>query len=457
MAKSPTSVRDDNMAVSRRALIKWTIAAGAALGVSRSKIYEILEKTGGKGLAFAAAANPTHRSIHFDAGNGGAAWWTQLVPIPDVASANNPNFSYHAPGTTQLVAGTDRPLHRGTTTPFTGLPAAKEWTAFVAGRNATHSRQTPNLNGNAITAIASVLQRNTPTLIPIVQVGNATVGTATGAPQPAAVNNAAAIVGLFNSAASQANGLLSKPANAQLYKAQFDAFAQLNRAASRPTQKSSYVTGSSAASFLGTNLAARLAITPADRLMYGVDNGTPGNVSSIADALIVATKAFSLGLMNSIVVPFMQDDPHGAFDNNSVGPTSLRLKKIFDGFQAHATATLDSATGQPIFNDTVITAYGDTYKAPFDTGGWGDGTPNNSNIIFAFLQGHVFSGWLGNIGQNNVQMIQPNGTLAAYNTAQSETLAAASIAYAIAKRDTRAISQFANGINPTFWRAGDIA
>jgi hypothetical protein len=55
MAKSPFSKRDTQRDITRRALIKWSVAAGAALGVSRSKIFDILEKTAGKDVALAAS------------------------------------------------------------------------------------------------------------------------------------------------------------------------------------------------------------------------------------------------------------------------------------------------------------------------------------------------------------------------------------------------------------------
>ena len=63
MAKHPLSKRDDEYEVSRRALIKWTLAAGAALGVSRAKIGEILEKTAGKDTAMAATQVPAESHL----------------------------------------------------------------------------------------------------------------------------------------------------------------------------------------------------------------------------------------------------------------------------------------------------------------------------------------------------------------------------------------------------------
>src|SRR5262245_3618781 len=118
MAKSPFAKRDEEHEVTRRALIQWTVAAGAALGVSKAKVIEILERTGGKELAFAASDNPATRSVHFVGGNGGASWFTLLWPQTDVADANDANLSYHKPGQTMNIAGTDRPLRLGPDSPW---------------------------------------------------------------------------------------------------------------------------------------------------------------------------------------------------------------------------------------------------------------------------------------------------------------------------------------------------
>jgi hypothetical protein len=92
MSKNPFSKRDQEREITRRALIKWSVAAGAALGVSRSKVFEILERTAGKDVAFAAAENATARSVHIIAGNGGNAWFQLLWPHNDIAAANNPTL-----------------------------------------------------------------------------------------------------------------------------------------------------------------------------------------------------------------------------------------------------------------------------------------------------------------------------------------------------------------------------
>jgi hypothetical protein len=462
MAKSPFSKRDEQREITRRALIKWSVAAGAALGVSRTKVFEILEKTAGRDLALAAAANPTTRSVHLIAGNGGAAWFQLLWPHNDIAAANNPTFSWHRPGESSLVSGTDKPLTTGPDTPFKDLPATKQMTVFQAGNNETHTAAPTSvlsLNGNNIISVASALQSASPSVIPMITIGVADAGTAPGAARPANVGNADGIVNLFNSAASRAGGLLANPADATLYKAHFDAFAQLNRAADRSTQRASYQTASSAAQFLGTNLAAKLQITPEDLTRYGIDGTTRANVRDIGRALIVAVKAFKMGLTNAVALPAMRDDPHGAFADGSAMSVPPMLKKVFDGFMTDLKNTVDDATSTVLADDTVITICGDTTKTPLNRAGWGDGTPNNSNVIWVYGAGHLKTGWFGGTTRGGqAQGFDAAGNTAAYNGTTTARYALASVAYAVAKRDDRAISSFANGLTIAgpFGRLKDI-
>lgn len=450
MAKSKATQRDEQRDLTRRALIKWSVAAGAALGVSRSNVFEILGKTADKNLAFAAADNPVTRSVHVIAGNGGLAWFQLLWPQVEVAMAGSNTFAWHKPGQASLVAGTTRPLAVGPDTPWMNLPASKQMTGFVCGANETHTRSPTSvtgLNGANIFSIASALQASVPSVIPIVAIGGADVGTAPGAARPAAVGNADGIVDLFNSAASRAGGLLSQTTDAQLYKAHYDAFIQLNRASNRSTTKAAYTTGQGAAQFLGTNLAAALQITPADLARYGIGAGTRGNVTAIGRAFIVAVKAFKMGLTNSVVLPAMNDDPHGAFADGSVDTVPAQLKGVFDGFMADLIATTDDNTLKSLADDTVITICGDTTKNPLQRGGWPDGTPSNTNQVFVYGAGHLKTGWFGQVKANgDVDGFNGDGSTATYNSANTARAALASIAYAIAKRDDRAISTFANGI-----------
>lgn len=451
MAKSQTTVRDERQELTRRALIKWTVAAGAALGVSRSKIYDILEKTAGKGIAMAASERQTCRTVFGSAGNGGLAHMQLFWPQNDVAAARNPAFAWHKVGMEQLVPGTDNPLTVGPDTPWTNLPAQRQITGFVCGATETHVsnvQSSTTLNGASVLAIATVLQQTSNSVIPAIAIGDASYGAAPGAPTPARVGTADGVTSLFNSAASQANGLLTKMADAQLYKAHYDAFYQLNRAANRQTTKKGYLTASNAAEFLGTNLSLQLAITPEDLARYGVVQGTTrGNVAAIARAFIVTAKSFKMDLTNSVTLPIMRDDPHGLFngDQNVVPP---QLKKVFQAFMDDLDSINDDATGTPLSRDTVICITGDTPKNCLDRNGWPDNTPRNSNLMFVYSAGHLKSGWVGGIDRaGNVRGVGADGkSTAAYDGAMSARYATAAVAFAAAKRDERLISPFANGI-----------
>ena len=97
-----------------------------------------------------------------------------------------------------------------------------------------------NLNNNNIFAVATALQSANPSVVPVIAVNGLNLGTAPGAASATAVGNGAGIVGLFNSAASRAGGLLEKAryaGHADLYRAHFETLAQLNRAANRTTTR----------------------------------------------------------------------------------------------------------------------------------------------------------------------------------------------------------------------------
>lgn len=446
MAKSKTTQRDEQRQLTRRALIKWSVAAGAALGVSRAKVFDILEGSAGRDLAYAAADNAVTRSVHIVAGNGGLAWFGLLWPYVDIAMANNANFSWHKPGMATLVPGTAKPLAIGPDTPWATLPAGRQVTVFTCGQNETHTNQPQSvvgLNGANIFSVASALQSANPSVIPAVTIGDVDFGTAPGGARPANVNNGEGIVGLFNSAASRAGGLLSVSADADLYKAHYDAFIQLNRAANRSTTKTSYMTAAGAAQFLGKNLAAQLAIVPADLTRYGINGNTRANVAAIGRAFIVAVKAFKMGLTNCVTLPAMRDDPHGAFDGGDVNTIPGQLKGVFDGFMNDLIATVDDNTLKSLADDTVITIHGDTMKTPLNKAGWGDGTPQNTNRVYVYSAGHLRSGNFGSIDRTGaVQGFDGKGNAIAYNGNNTAKIAMSAIAGAIAKRDLRAISTF---------------
>ena len=238
-------------------------------------MFEILEVAGGKALAATAACAPTNRSVHIIAGNGGFAWFQLLWPHNDVAAAASQTFAFHAPGQSTLAAGTDNPFTLAPQAPFKTIDGKKQMTAFLAGTNETHT-ETPASSsviatGTSVFATAATMQLVNPTLVPVIAVGNAPFGTAAGAPTVARVPSPNDIVGLFNSAASRAGGMLETTADADLYDASLKAMLGLQAAAQTPTTTRSYSTVKSASRLLGTNLSSQLAVTPADLTAYGVD------------------------------------------------------------------------------------------------------------------------------------------------------------------------------------------
>jgi hypothetical protein len=453
MAKSHTSKRDEKHELTRRALIKWSVVTGAALGLSRSKIFEVLEGAAGKSIAFAAAAQPINRTFDIEGGNAGISYMTQFWPYPNVAPTATPtnNIAWGYPGQQTLVQGTPRPLMVGPDTPWTKLPANKQVTVFVCGANNTHTIQAPSTNtiaGNSLLASNAALQAALPAVVPTVTVGkNISIGTAPGAGAAANVVDASGVTSLFNSVASRAGGLLVNSNDAELYASHFRAFVQLNRAANRPTTTIGYNTATGAAQFLGTNLSSQLTVTQADLDRYGITSGTRTNVSDLGKTMIVAVKAFKHGLTNGFVTPAMTVDPHGHFDTND-GPVIMpQLKGIFDGFMTDLQNTLDDNTQKPLADNIVITVKGDTPKDVFQKGGWSDSTKANHNLVYMYSAGQIYPGWMGDVSATGtVQGVGADGKLTTYNGTMTANYALASVLYAVAQGDDRAIQGLAGGV-----------
>ena len=460
MAKSNSTgrERDEQRVMSRRALIKWSMAAGAALGVSKSRIFEVLEKSSGKGVAYAAAEAATaNKAVFIMAGNGSLAWFTQLWQHPDVMLSGDASQAYHLPGQATLFPGTNNRLAVGPTTPWITpgtqslLAANKQVTAFTCGKNETHNVNpvsTTDLGSNRLFATAAAIQSSLPSVVPVCSINGVALGTAPGAPSVAGVASADGIVSLFNSAASRAGGLLDSTAstqNADLYQSTYATLAGLNAAAGRSTNIAAYQTAKGAAKFLGTNLASQLAITPADITRYKMDN-LPDAVVNVGKALIVSVKAFKLGLTNMVMLPAMNDDPHGAYnDLNNLALVTGGLRDILDGFMADLVATTDANTGQSLADSTIIAIHGDTYKNPNNNAGWPDGTPQNTNVCYVYGCGYLKTGWFGEIDKTGgVTGFDPTtgASTSTYDGTGSAEAAGAAIAFAVARGDQRRVSDF---------------
>ena len=450
-----TREREERRDMTRRSLIRWTVAGAAALGLPRWKAFEVLGMAGGKALADSAACSPTNRSVHIIAGNGGFAWFQLLWPHNDIAAANSSTFAFHAPGKQVLATGTDNPLTFAPETPFQKLAGNKQMSAFIGGTNETHTT-TPTSSSviatnTSVFAAAAAIQSVNPTLIPVITVNKMSLGTANGAPRASAVTSSDAIVGLFNSAASRAGGLLAAQPDADFYDAAYKAMLGLQAAAKTPTTNRAYGTAKTASKLLGTNLASQLAVTNTDLMNYGVDATTSTALQEIAKTFIITAKAFELGLTSSVILPAFDDDPHGAFnDMATLESTVTGMGKILDGFYADLMMRDDaSCAGKKLGDNFVLSIHGDTPKTPLDRNAWPDNTPGNANWTYVFGNGYLKTGWFGGIDRTGTLTGWDPGTgkASTMTSAQLAAPAAAAIAYAVAKGDMRRVNDFYKGVS----------
>ncbi len=449
----------------RRQFLRWSATLAAALGLERSKFLNVLGDTAGVAMADGAACASTNRSVHLVAGNGGLSNFSLIFPQVAIAqgAASNPNFAFHAPGMATMASGTNQPLIYAPESPFQKQGPTKQMTMFMAGSNETHTSNpvtaaTISSSSGMISAAAAIQSAN-PTLLPVIGVNPLVYGTAPGAPPVATVADSAGLVGLFNSQASQT--LLAMPQNASLHEAYYKAFLGLNAAAGRTTMVTPMNTGKVAANLLGRNLASALTPTSQDDANYGINSGSQTKFVEIAHCLCTAVKAFKLGLTSCVIFPAMLDDPHDMFDsgNGQAQMTAQTLGMIFTAFMNDCMAAPDpSCSSQKLWDSMIFTIHGDTTKDPTNRGGWPDGTPGNSNTLYVYGNGYLKTGWFGSIdGSGNVTGFDPTTGAAVPGQASSMTAApaAAAVAYAVAKGDSRRVEDFYTGpaltgiVNPT--------
>ncbi len=445
--------RERKRRVGRRALMKWSLAAGAAFGLPQWKVFEVLEMTGGKALADDASCATTNRSVHIVAGRGGFAWFTLLWPHNDIAAARNSSFAWHAIGEEMMAEDTHKPLTLGPHTPWQSLPGGRQVTCLMGGTNETHTNTPATTErvsmNNGLFATCAAIQTASPTVVPVIAVDDAPYRGAEGSPRVARVGSANDIVSLFNAAASRAGGLLSNPQNAELYSNAYSAFLSLRAAAGRETMRAGHAAATRSAQLLGQNLADRLRPTDEDFARYGIDAGSRTENRNLARGLIVTAKAFSLGLTSSVILPAFRDDPHGAFaDMGNLTNTVSTLQRTLDAFMGDLDAVDDpTCSGTSIGDNTVISIHGDTPKNPLQRANWPDGTPGNANWTYVLGAGYLKTGWFGGINRGgNVTTYNPTtGEDSGSNTGNTAESSAAAVTYCVARGDMRRVNDFYSG------------
>lgn len=451
--------KDERRELSRRALIGWMTAAGAALSVPLWKVWEIIEGSHGKAWAQDASCIPTNRASIIDFGVGALSWMTQVFPIYDIGENSNGN-SYLFEGNRGGPVGTENPLWASPAGQLAmasiSNPAVFGPTLMMGGNNRTHTQQSDagvlTNRGNSVMAAATVLQFSNPQIIPAINVSNYLYGTAPGAASVTSVGNADGMVDLFNSAATRAGGVLSQEPNAALFKAHYDALLSLNRAAGLESTERPFGVGKTAGFVVGKNFAELLSPTFNDLERYGLNGGTDndagldGRVQEFGKFLITTAKMFANGLSSITMGNFFNDDPHGAFNAMAASQNrSMAIGRILGAFFADLQADDPYCPGTPIFQNTVVAIQGDTTKNPLTPGGWPDGTPGGTNWIWAWLAGHGKTGQFGEIRRDGTVQGWNPGTGALDGGMTSAALSpevAGILLHAIARADTRSATTF---------------
>ena len=161
-------------------------------------------------------------------------------------------------------------------------------------------------------------------------------------------------------------------------------------------------------------------------------------------------KAFKLNLSSSVLLPGMQDDPHGAFaDMATLTSTVQSLGTIWNAFMGDMMAEHDPmCAGAKLGDNLVVTWTGDTPKNPLPPTGWGDGTAGNSNWMYVLGNGYLKAGWYGQYkGDGTVTTWSPTTGADVTGGASSAMSgpAGAAMLYAVARGDSRQVQNFYRG------------
>lgn len=437
----------------RREFLRWSATVAACLGLERARFLNVLGDTAGTAAADTAACASTNRLISIVDGNGGFSNWTQIFPFTKVIGSTNAQYSHYALGKGVAATGYDKPFSYAPDSPW---QANSKWkiSAFVAGNNETHTAAPAtaiSLGANGMLASAAAIQQANPTLLPVLAVGGIQFGAAPGAPAVAAVGAANQLIDLFNSAASKA--LLQQPENGGLAEAYYKAFIGLNAAAGRTTIAKQYGVGKVSMNLLSKNLSTQLTPSAADLALFGVTGTSPGAVRNMSNAMITTVKAFGLGLTSMLTMRAFNNDPHGLFAGGDAAAAGVAAAtgKMLNGLHDLAKSMPDpSCSAKTLADSIVMSISGDTFKAPFARNGWGDGTPNGSNLLYVMGAGHLKTGWIGDMDPQAgaVGWDQATGNAGGAYTGRGAELgasAAAALLFAVSKGDMRRVQDFYNG------------
>jgi hypothetical protein len=284
------------------------------------------------------------------------------------------------------------------------------------------------------------------------------------------VRDADGLVALYGSVAS--TGTLKQQADSDLFTSAVHDLARLRPASQRPTETDALNGYDAAAARLGTNASAVLAPTMNDLANYGVTAlagtsiGAAGqkHLADLARALIVAAKAFKVGLTQSVVIALgagaAEDDgfvdPHTAFapQNKAALMDTVRfLGIILNAFYTDLAGATDPGCA-PLTLDatTIFTVHGDTPHDPLVNAAWPDGTPGSTNWMYVMGGGYLRTGWFGAIhADGTIDSFDPQSgmNMPSANTMSTSAAVGAAVAYAVTKGSKALVLPYYSGPWPT--------
>ncbi|MCS6912825.1 MAG: hypothetical protein RMK29_11650 [Myxococcales bacterium] len=303
-------------------------------------------------------------------------------------------------------------------------------------------------------------------------------GNLPGAPEPAVVNNAAGMVSLFASNAVKAGGALINPRNAVLYEAFYKGMLGTQKSATLPTYFRSYQTTKLGSHLVGVNLADKLTPTAADQRRYGLTGNSPAKFAEFRNRLIIAEKAFKLGLSTMICIGMEPDDIHSLYTSSGQGginaaQASAILGTFLDAFMEGLTVDEEGKRVPDPFHpeltlgdNTVILFVQDNLRSTFDNPGWPDDSLLNQNRAWilsnGFLQVGAFGGerplsaggsseggYFDPVTGDLLTATQAANAFAGGNTARVREIygemAMAATLYAVTRGNTRRVADFYTG------------
>jgi hypothetical protein len=354
-----------------------------------------------------------------------------------------------------LKEGTDKPLYLIEDSPFKDLPGRRQVSLLMGGENQVHSETwtsncymptgaagTTRTESSVFAAAAVLQQRESSAAIPVMSVDTIRAGQMQpfgSAPGSSNIPVARArtfqgLVDMVASEAAKAGNVLALADNAQLYSRYYDAIKRLSRASSNYSYQQAYKNSDQAVGVMLQQLASQLTPTDDDVDRYlglnsdlirnllpsasrdtaaarvaAVDTATANGVTSrigglqnsnFARTLILASRAFKLGVTNMVMLPSFNDDPHGFLvDAVAFQAQTFMTGTTLDQFLADCTAAPDptAGNGSTVAQNLVMHIYGDCTKNALDKAGWPDNPQRDSNFAIVHGAGWLKTGWYGGI------------------------------------------------------------